>query len=187
MPPPRCSLEERFAMAIDKDRLILLLLRQRAMVLGYIGSIVRDWNLAEDLFQEISIVVIQKGGEVESEERFPAWLRTVARYQALNFLRDRRRAPHAVDIDMLDALDAQWDESDEEDGTETINALRNCLKGLSPYARKLIELRYEKRLSGKTLADKVARPVNVVYVALSRAHRHLADCVRHNMSRAGAP
>ncbi len=165
-------------MNIDSDRLLRLLLQHRAMLLGYIVSIVRNHHLAEDIFQDMSLIMIRKDHAIDSEQRFPAWVRTVARLECMNALRKQKRSPVAIDDAVLDALDAQWNESDSGQEPEAMDALRSCLQKLTPRARNLVEQRYQKNISGKRLAEQLARPVNTVYVAMSRIHRSLAECIR---------
>lgn len=62
------------------------------------------------------------------------------------------------------------------------DALKACLERLSPYSRRLIELRYAQGISGPQLAEAVGRKLNTIYVALTRTHRTLAECVRAEMA-----
>ena len=52
-------------------------------------------------------------------------------------------------------------------------------------ARKLVDLRYRQNVSGKEVARKLSLPVNTVYVAMSRIHRTLSECVRRHLAQAG--
>ena len=47
------------------------------MLLGYVLSIVRDFHLAEDVFQDASLIVLRKGEQLQDERDFPAWARKV--------------------------------------------------------------------------------------------------------------
>jgi RNA polymerase sigma-70 factor (ECF subfamily) len=173
-------------MTFDHDQAIKALMAERAPLLGYIRAIVGDPHLAEDVFQEVVLVVVRKGGAAGAEERFPAWVRTVARYEALAALR-RRHAHVPFDDALLDALDAQWSACEEAEPTRpAVEALRQCLGRLSPTSRRLVTAKYERACSGDEIAAEIGRPVNSVYVALSRIHKALADCVRNRLARGAA-
>ena len=66
-----------------QDQAMRSLLAQRGQLIGYIGAIVGDPHLAEDVFQEVALVVMRKSPVHEHEAGFSAWVRTVARYEAL--------------------------------------------------------------------------------------------------------
>ncbi|MBI3856655.1 MAG: sigma-70 family RNA polymerase sigma factor [Planctomycetes bacterium] len=169
------------AMAVEHDVLVLLLLGHRAMLLGYLSSFVRDAHLAEDLFQDISLVILKKGGDLADPSGFPVWSRRIARLEALNALRRRGKAPRPLDDAVLDVLDRQWSATDEA-ASPAADALRDCLQRMPPRSRQLVDLRYRDGISGKELADKVSQPLNTVYVTLARIHRALSECVKGRLA-----
>jgi len=155
------------------------------MLLGYIVSIVRDPDLAEDIFQNVAIVVLDKAGAVAKDEEFPIWVRRVARLESLTALRQRKRAPELLDSSVLELLEDQWTESDGAPAPAR-KALRECVKKLSPYAQQLIHMRYVEELSALVVAERLNRSPNTIYVALSRTYRYLAGCVQRRLAREGA-
>jgi RNA polymerase sigma-70 factor (ECF subfamily) len=168
-----------------QERSVGLLLSHRAMLLGYVASIVRDPDLAEDVFQNVALVVLDKAAAVARDEEFPAWARRVARLESLAALRKRRRAPELLDQAVLELLEDEWSAGDAAP-VPARKALRECVDGLSPYAQQLIRMRYVDGLSALDVAERVNRSPNTVYVALSRAYRHLAGCVERRLAREGA-
>ena len=170
-------------MGMDSDRLLRLLLTHRGMLLGYIVSIVRDIHLAEDVFQEASLVILKKGSVLEGDADFPAWARKVARFEALNASRKRNQGPVLLEPRLLDLLDATWNK-DVAPEPATL-ALRQCIELLPEKARRLIELRYVAELPGNALAERLQQPANTVYVALSRIYRILSKCVKERMALEG--
>jgi RNA polymerase sigma-70 factor, ECF subfamily len=170
-------------MPTDHDQAIKALMAERAPLLGYIRAIVGDPHLAEDVFQEVVLVVVKKGGV---QGHFAAWVRTIARYEALAALR-KRHAYVPFDDALLDAFDAQWAACEEaEPHRPAVDALRACLERLSPTSRRLVAAKYERAQSGEQIAAEIGRPVNTVYVALTRIHKALADCVRGRLARGAA-
>ena len=168
-----------------QERAVALLLSHRAMLLGYIVSIVRDPDLAEDVFQNVAVVVLDKAGAVANDAEFPAWARRVARLESLTALRKRKRAPELLDQSVLEMLEDHW-AATETAPAPARKALRECVEKLSPYARQLIRMRYVDDLSAQDVADRLNRSPNTIYVALSRTYRHLAGCVQRRLAREGA-
>ncbi|XAL99498.1 sigma-70 family RNA polymerase sigma factor [Phycisphaeraceae bacterium D3-23] len=164
-------------MALSPDLIVRQLVSERSQVLAYIWSIVHDEHIAEDVFQDLFLIASRKADEIEDVEHFRKWIRKAARYQALNASRKKSRAPMVFDAATLDLLDQVW-EDDQPESSERSEALRACLEQLSPYARRLVTLRYVDGLSGQSLADALDRKVGTVYTALSRVHRTLGDCIR---------
>jgi RNA polymerase sigma-70 factor (ECF subfamily) len=172
-------------MSLDQDRLLVLLLDHRAMVAGYIAAIVREPNLAEDVFQNVALLVLKKGTRLSSEAEFPTWVRSVARLEALAALRKQRQSPKPLDESVMDMLEAPWSNDDHTTVPLAAEALRACLRRLSPHAQRLIALRFANNLRGKALAEKLGQPVNTIYVALSRIYRALSGCIRHRLGVEG--
>jgi RNA polymerase sigma-70 factor (ECF subfamily) len=168
-----------------QERSVALLLAHRAMLLGYIVSIVRDADLAEDVFQNVALVVLNKAGAVKEDKDFPPWARRVARLEALTALRRRKRGPELLDQSMLELLEDHWATTDAAPAPAR-KALRECVEGLSENAGRLIALRYVEGLSPKDVAERLNRSLNTVHVALSRTYRHLADCVQRRLAAGGA-
>jgi len=182
IPPPDA---ETATVPIEQNQLLRLLLANRAKLIGYIRSIVRDQHLAEDVFQDVSIIAVSKAGEIESESHLLGWLRRTARFEALNAMRKSRRGLATLDDATLELLDDHWRQTDSHDSADMTDALHDCLGELTPRSRELVDLRYSQGLSGAQLADHIGRQVNTVYVTLSRVHKQLADCIRRKLADEG--
>jgi len=169
-------------MPIDHDTIVRLLLADRDKLHGYIWAIVRDDHLAEDIFQEVSLLAINKRDEIDGESHFPAWVRATARHRSLNALRQRGRRPVMLDGALLDLVEAEWSRYDDARSTDMVDALRGCVAKLSPYARQLVDMRYAGNFKPAQIADRLNRKVTTVYVALTRAHKSLAECVRAELA-----
>ncbi|MBI1370049.1 MAG: sigma-70 family RNA polymerase sigma factor [Planctomycetes bacterium] len=170
-------------MALDEATIVRELWRQRIALLSYLEVIVRDEHLAEDVFQEVSVAVLRKRGEISDVKHLEAWLRQAARFHGIAAVRKLARRPIVFNDAVLDKLEQVWAQPATHEQSDRSDALRDCIDGLSPYARRLVELRYGEGVSGTDLAAKVGRKLNTIYVALSRIHRTLADCVDERLGR----
>lgn len=174
---------------VDGTAALRLLLINRGMLLGYITAITGDPTLSEDVFQEVSIVVLDKHAQLTSSEGFKPWARTIARFQALKAVARRRAGPIMLSGDIVDLLDKSWSALDEDPAAladhERMAALRSCLTRITPRARRLVEMRYFENLPGARIAELLGKPLNTIYVAISRIHRALGECVRGELQRQG--
>ena len=77
----------------ESPETIRLLMAERERLFSYIWAIVGNIHLAEDVFQEVSLLVLQKRPEASDELQFRVWLRRTARYKAIEALRRQRIEP----------------------------------------------------------------------------------------------
>ena len=68
-----------------------LLRHHQTQLFGYIYSLARDLDDADDLFQQTSLVLWDKFEQFDASRSFINWACGVARYEVLNFLRSRSR------------------------------------------------------------------------------------------------
>ena len=168
-------------MALTEQQVVSVLLRQRTAILARIDTIVRDAHKAEDVLQEVSMAALDKRDTIVDLDHLPRWLSKVAREKAIDLVRRESARPLVFSDDVLDLMENEWAETDRADAAAMQDALRSCLEGLSPYARRRIESRYREDLTGPQLAEQMGRSINTVKVALTRAHRALLECMRTQM------
>lgn len=169
-------------MSLHQDIVVQLLLKHRGKLLGAIRAMVADEHLAEDIFQEISIAALNKHDEIADEDHFGPWMRTAARLQSLTALRNRNRLPRSLPDEVLGVMEPHWGKFDKRNDADLSDSLRICLERLSPYARQVVRARYSEGKRGNDLAIALNRSINTVYVALSRAHDTLRECLRKRLA-----
>lgn len=168
-------------MPIDGTTLVRSLAQLRPNILAYIVSIIGDRHQGEDVLQDVFASAYEKRHTIENEVHLARWLRVAARHLALNAIRDRKTEPQ-FDSELLDLMDGHWEQYDFCETNDAIHALHECIGTLSPYAQQLVKLRYRQGLSGQHLAQHLGKKLNTVYVALTRIHRALAECVTRRLS-----
>ncbi len=155
------------------------LLEHRDALFAYVLSLVRNWQTAEELFQEVSLVVLQKGQQGEAVEQFLPWSREVARRMVLDHWKKSARSRVVLGEAALDAVDRAFEERDREAaGVDLVASLRRCLEKLPEHLRRIVDLRYSESLSLDEIARRLARTAGAVQVALSRIRMKLHDCTR---------
>jgi len=169
-------------MALPQDFVVQLLLKHRGKLLGAIRAMVADEHLAEDIFQEVSIAAVSKCHEIIDIDHFAPWIRSAARLQSLMALRNRNRLPRSLSVEALDMLEPHWEQFDKRSDMDLSEALKACLEQLGPYAKTLVDTRYVQGKSGNNLALALKRSMNTVYVALSRVHNSLRECLAKKLA-----
>lgn len=169
-------------MAIQEQNLVRLLLQEQVQLTAYIVAIVRDDDLAEDIFQDVSACAFEKRQSIKDQQHLLGWLRVTAKNMSFKALRERANQPCTIDGDVIDLLESHWDTFDTSVDSSRIQALRECMNHLSPYAQDIVRNRYVNGLTGQKLADSVGRKMKTVYMAMTRVHHALAKCVENKLS-----
>ena len=168
---------------LSQETVVSVLLAQRTSLLGYIWSMVRDPHIAEDIFQEVSVLVLEKREELNDVKALPAWLRRTARFRALARLRTLERTPTMLSASTMELIDGCWEDEEEPNSGDIISALHHCMAKLTPTARRMVVLRYDDGLSGAEVGEVVGLNVGAVYTALSRIHTSLRGCISGQLRR----
>lgn len=162
--------------------LIQQYLQLRSEFIGYLYAITRDSDLAEEVYQNAAVVVMNKEAEPEAIRDFRAWSKEVVRRQALFAIREREKSSklaRAVSPELLDVISTAFvdDQSDNSVVLDESAALKQCLAGLTENKRQMIALRYENDASFEEISGKVDSSASAVQRALSRIRKSLYDCV----------
>lgn len=172
---------------MKEDELIRIIIKTRISLLAYIQSIVRNAELAEDIFQDVCVIALEKRALLSRHRNVVAWLYKSARFEALNRLRKRSQRELSLSDELLEVLDAEFRTVDEKTSSRVLlEAVRHCIERLSPSAQVLVQYRYAKGMDYADIAAKLGRPANSLYVTFCRIHAALADCVRKYNLTGGA-
>jgi RNA polymerase sigma-70 factor (ECF subfamily) len=156
-----------------------ILLSERLALTAFIAGVTRDFHLAEDIFQEVCVKAVARGGEFESAQHVMNWARVAGRNRAIDVLRARDGRYEGLSEELLATLAAEW--PGKEHAAAAHDALAHCLEHLTPNNRELLRLRYFERRSGAEVAEVLGRKLETIYQALARIHKSLADCVRRRL------
>lgn len=165
---------------LPPETIAAVLLAERLPLTAYFASVTRDFHLAEDVFQEVSVKAVGRAAEFESPAHVLNWSRVAGRNRSIDLLRARDGRYVGLSEAMLATLAAEWPEQAESDPMQ--EALRLCLEPLTPNNRELLRLRYFERRSCAEVAAMMGKKIETVYQALTRLHRALGDCLKHRMA-----
>ena len=154
---------------------------------GYIHSLVRDLNDADDLFQQTTLVLWKKFGDFDRERSFFAWACGIARLEVANFLRSRGRQKlyFSDDLNLL-LIEAQEEMSNNE-LEDRRDALASCVEKLRQPDRDLLAECYGDTTGVNEAAGRRGRSSQSVYNSLRRIRRALFECVARVLGQETQP
>lgn len=176
--PPDPSLSAR-----HRVRLVQVLARHQVMILAYARAIVRDLHLAEDVYQEVALILAQDPVRMPDDDGLPPWLREMTRRKALELLRKARRAC-PLDADVLELVAGEFEPTPPDALGDLRAAMAGCLDRLPEDSRAIVTGRYRDDLSCEDIAARVGRSVQGVYAVLKRMRLALQDCVERSLGAA---
>jgi RNA polymerase sigma-70 factor (ECF subfamily) len=171
---------------MDQDAAVDGLLAEKPLLVGYARAIVGNRVAAEDIFQDLLILVMRKHAEIPDRAALSGWSRRALRFLSLKAVEKRARERPAMDAELVDLIDATCAEQGPSRTEGYLEALAQCLDRLPERSRRLLAMRYEEEISGQEMAERLGRPINTVYVTLTRLHRVLEECIRSHVRRADA-
>ena len=168
-------------MSLKEDIILSELLKDRIRLTAYARAILRDFLASEDFFQAISLKAIRSAMEFNDLEHLSNWLWVVCRSEAIKKLKKNNNAPFVLDNQVLDSIATEFQRTSYIDSEGISQVLERCISKLSSYAQKLVMLRYGQNLTGVKLAQALNKKVNSIYVALSRTHQVLRECMKNQL------
>lgn len=147
----------------DERAFRTLVERHQERIFGYLVGMVRDREVAHDLFQETFLRAIaamqRRRGSYEKQGRWLGWVMRIARNAALDHLRSRRKWQ---DVERDDEEGTSFFErlASEEPGieeavdlSERLEELRAAIEKLPPEQREVVLLRHEAELTFREIAE----------------------------------
>ena len=162
-----------------------LLRAHQVQIFAYIYSMVRNFDDADDLFQQTSLAMWNKYDQYDPSRSFVAWACGVARFEVSNFVRarSRQRLYFSDDLSLL-LIDAQ--ESLERDRVEERReVLAGCVKKLRKGDQQLVEACYGEESRVPEVAREWGRSSQSIHNSLRRIRRSLFECVRRSLAPGG--
>jgi RNA polymerase sigma-70 factor (ECF subfamily) len=175
---------------VRQPKLLKQFLEQRDVILGFILALTRDYDVAEEIFQEVALAILEEGGKETEVEKFSPWAREVARRRVAEYYRKqtRRQGIEQLSESMEEMACQAFAENERTLETHGLRMkyLLECLELLTGRSRDVIEGFYRDRKSLREIASGLRWGENSVKVALSRARKALGDCIHAKLRVEGA-
>jgi len=160
-------------------RFAALMTHYQRAIYGYIMTLVGEPHDADDVLQEVNMVLWRKASEFDHDRPFLPWACTVAYYEVLAHRKRRQRERHVfLDDALLKEVVAEAQQAAEQFDAR-LDALRACLQKLPAKSRALLAQRYgiqRANIAADEHGDE--RSVGAIYTALHRIRRSLLDCIQ---------
>ena len=150
------------------------------IVAGYINAVVADFQEAEDLLQNVAVILLRKFPEYDAQRPFVAWAIGIAKREVLMARRHHARNSLCYQADLLERISEAYQELAPE-FEDRSRALRDCLRSVKGRAGELLRLRYEELLKPNAIATRVGIAVVAVRVMLSRTRATLRECIERKL------
>lgn len=165
-----------------------LLGRYEKPLFSYILTIVKDEDLANDIFQEtfVKAITVIREGRYEDNGRFGAWLNRVAHNKIIDHYR-RSKTENTVSNDADDELDlfsysALTQESIEDTivGDQLTRDLRRLVSELPDVQRQVLMMRIYRDMSFKEIAEETGVSINTALGRMRYALRNMRRMAEEN-------
>ena len=150
----------------DEQAFETLLSRHKAKIYTSIYLFVKDRALAEDIFQEVFIKIIDtlRKGKYNHEGKFVQWAMRISYNMCVDYHRRNKRRTHvnpSDDFDIFDVLRVGNDGADTQMmRSETHNHIRHLVDALPPEQREVVILRPYADMSFKEIASLTRVSIN---------------------------
>ncbi|SMP73367.1 RNA polymerase sigma-70 factor, Rhodopirellula/Verrucomicrobium family [Neorhodopirellula lusitana] len=170
-----------------RDRVLKTMLSSQSALLAYAHSMLQDYSAAEDVVQNVFLIVARKYEDFEEGTSIVAWCRPMVRFEVLKYLRNSKREQTVEDRVLQNAMDAAFDEQQTDDLNFRMEYLRNCLAKLPSKRRELLRLRYQDQAGYLSIAEALGISLETVRKSLFRARHSLRNCVDLHIQREVSP
>lgn len=153
-------------LAGDESAFEVLLRRHKSRVYGYIRMMVKDGQLAEDIFQDVFVkaVLTMKKGSYNEEGKFLPWIMRIAHNLVIDTFRKNKRYPTVdggPDFDIFNVIKDDDRIIDEELVVGQIHSdVKKLIEFLPKEQRDVLIMRHYNDMSFKEIAEDTNVSIN---------------------------
>jgi RNA polymerase sigma factor (sigma-70 family) len=150
----------------DHSSLEALIKKHQTKIFSYIMLIVKDRHLAEDIFQDTFIKVINtlKAGAYNEEGKFLPWVMRIAHNLIIDFFRKSKRMPMVENSDEYDIFETLkiFDQTIEDKiiVEQIHNDVRLLIEYLPTEQKEVLKMRHYGDMSFKDIAEQTNVSIN---------------------------
>jgi RNA polymerase sigma-70 factor (ECF subfamily) len=157
----------------DPDLLDRLIEQYQHRLLRYLIYLTSNRELAEDMFQETWIRVLERGHQYDPKYEFSTWLLSIARHLTVDYLRKKKPASldglldeeEGVSLDPPDLRPSALELIAQQEQSDQLSA---ALVGIAAEYREAIVLRFHEGLALDEIAAVTGAPLGTVKSRLYR-------------------
>lgn len=145
----------------------ILLKRHQDKVFNYIFKIVKNEDIANDIFQDTFVKAIMtiKQGRYTENGKFPAWISRIAHNLIIDYYRQEKsenmQSCDVEDVDILNKKELSEETIEDIIITDQIHSdIKHLVKILPDLQREVLLMRYYKNMSFKEIAEATGVSIN---------------------------
>lgn len=144
-----------------------LLKRHQEKIFNYILRIIKNEDVANDIFQEtfVKAILTIKQGRYTENGKFPAWISRIAHNLIIDYFRQEKsenvQSSDMNDVDILNRKELCEETIEDIMISDQIREdVKYLIKELPPLQREVLNMRYYQNLSFKEIADITGVSIN---------------------------
>ncbi len=166
----------------------ILFARHQAKVYGYIISVVKDKDAADDIFQDTfyKVIVTINTGSYKEENKFIHWVMRITHNLIVDYFRQNNKmplVPNKPDCNVVETL--KIEDTNIENAiinSQTSQTIRKLVKMLPPDQRRVVILRHYGHCDFKDIAARTGVSINTALGRMRYAILNLRKLAKeHNM------
>ena len=168
-----------------QEKVLRQALKDQHIMTCFAYSLLQDWSLAKDAYQEMLITASLKA-DLYKEGNLSGWLRVILKRKALDILKARKSEIQFADEELFSLVDGSMDFLFEEQRVayheKKRRVLQECLKELRRESLDVLLGFYKDRTSCEKLGEALGKTANSIWLTLSRSRKALRKCAFGKMS-----
>lgn len=162
---------------MSQQKIQSFFVKERPRLLAYAYAILKDYDLADDVVQNVSLISIKKSDFIRHDNPL-GWLLKTTRFEALNAYRKHKKTITGIDNEIVLRLEqAAHDLSLKQDDSHMVHRLKECMSQLSERQSRMMNLRYGENIKGEALAKAINMTKMAMFKALNRTQKKLRVCM----------
>ncbi len=170
----------------DHNALEVLINRHQRKLFSYIIIIVKDKHLAEDIFQDTFIKIINtlRAGSYNEEGKFLPWAMRIAHNLIIDFFRKSKRMPfreNSEEYDLFETLKV-YDETIEDKiiVAQIHEDVKKLIEHLPEEQKEVLKMRHYDEMSFKEIAHHTDVSINTALGRMRYALINLRKLIKEN-------
>ncbi|AQQ08270.1 RNA polymerase sigma factor [Sedimentisphaera cyanobacteriorum] len=159
-----------------QEELTVLWTRAQSVVAGFISTLVPDFQDADDILQNVAVILVSKFDEYDRSRSFTTWAVGIARNEILRYYEKGKGREKCLSQEAIDQLGKAYCE-ENENISNLKSELKRCVSKLRGKWKLVVELHYYSGFAPARIAQKLGMTTNSIYVLMHRIRLALKDCV----------
>ena len=150
----------------DESALAVLIDKYRSRIFGFIISKVKNKEVAEDIFQETFIKVINniKRGKYNEQGKFIVWVMTITHNLIMDYFRKQKKRKFLKSTDDFNVFDfinnGELNVEQKLIKEQVLDHLKILINELPIEQKQILQMRYYSKMSFKEISEKCEISIN---------------------------